>query len=249
VGNDSYQVCGDFNNDSCSEWGVVDKCLGINPFCKEGFCFGCVTNSDCKEGVCINGKCEVDCNKSCADFGFKCGKKLICGKLLDCGSCAEGFFCRKGTCSDVPENALKISEGDCSPEYICSPWSECRVSFNFEELLSGTNWFTGKKSRLCFDSKKCYSTVKEEEDCLLNVEITSKKTNICGLDYIEIFDKKTNKLLARARDYRYSLGRTIEVFLLPGHVECAEEDVQFEVSWWERFFLFFDIKRIWRIII
>ncbi len=251
--NSSYQLCGDFNGDGCSEWGAIDKCLGINPLCQGGFCFGCVSDDDCDEGICVNGKCEVNCSQSCADWGFSCGKRLLCGRLIDCGSCGEGLFCVEGSCSIVPEDALKVSEDGLSSNlsnYLCSPWSECDVSFKFEELLSGSSWFTGKKSRLCFDSNGIYSTIKEEEDCLLNVEVDVKITNICGEDYIEIFDKKTNKLLARTMDSRYGIGQAISVFLLPGEeINCAPEEEQFKVYWWERLLFLSDIKKIWGIVI
>lgn len=248
VEEDSYQVCGDFNKDGCSEWGVVDICLGVNPFCKDGFCFGCLSDSDCKEGVCINGKCEVDCGKSCSDLGLQCGKKLICGQLLDCGSC-ETKFCNKGICSNIPANALKISSSECSPDYTCSPWSSCEVSFDSKDLLSGISWFVGKKSRLCFDVNKCYSTMKDQEDCLLNIEIISRKNTICGVEYIEVFDKSTNRLLARMRDSRYNLGRAVDIFLLPGQIDCEPEVSSFSLSWFERIMFILDIKRVWRLFI
>ncbi len=248
IENDTYQVCGVFGSNSCARWGNVDKCLGVNPHCKNGFCFGCFKDSDCKDGWCVNGKCETDCGKSCSDLGLKCGKKEICGVMLDCGSCSKNLFCNRGNCSKLPEDAIKISDKECSAEYICSPWSECKVSFESKELLLGESWFSGKRNRLCFDSNECYSTVKEQEVCELKVEISSRETEICGVKYIEIFDKKTNKLLARTRDLRYQLARAIEIFLLPGEINCETEELAFELSWFDRVMFILDLKRIWRFV-
>lgn len=243
VDGESYQICGDFNNDGCSEWSEPDKCLGVNPFCSNGFCFGCLKDRDCKEGFCINGRCETDCGKSCFDLGLQCGQRVVCGKLLNCGSCEDGF-CNKGICSSLPPNSAKISKKDCSPDFVCSPWSECKVSFDSRELLMGKGWFNGFKDRLCFDKNKCYSTIKEQEPCLLSVEIASRENTICGIKYVEIYDKKTNKLLARTRDSRYSLGRAIEIFLLPGEITCEEETSYFDVSLIEKILFRLDIRRV-----
>jgi len=249
VDNVSYQVCGLFGLSTCAIWGNVDKCLGVNPHCKNGFCFGCVSDKDCIDGHCVNGKCETVCGKDCTDLGLQCGKKMVCGVVLNCGSCSDSSFCNDGICSSLPKDALKISEEDCSPNYLCSPWSECKVSFNSKELLLGKDWFLGKMDRICFDSNKCYSTIKEEEDCMLKIEIASREKEICGIKYIEIYDKKTNNLLARTRDLRYQLARTIEIFLLPGEIDCVEEEYPFKLSLIDRILFVFDIRRIWRLVL
>ena len=249
VAGEGYQVCGVFGFDSCARWSGVEKCLGINPICKNGFCFGCLTDEHCKEGFCINGKCETGCGQSCEDLGQQCGRNLICGIMLDCGECGEGLFCGSGICSEFPEGAVKISKLDCSPEFICSPWSECQVSFDSESLLSGESWFVGKKDRTCFDSNECYSTIREEENCLLKVEITTRETEICGIKYIEVYEKGTNNLLARTRDLRYQLSRMIEIFLLPGEIDCQEEGVFFKISLLDRLMFILDFRNFWRLFI
>jgi hypothetical protein len=249
VGEDTYQVCGLFGGDSCARWGNVETCLGVNPFCRNGFCFGCVTDDDCLDGWCVNGKCETDCGKSCEDLGLECGNRLVCGVMLNCGTCGEGSFCKGGKCSGLPEGAMKISDKDCFADYLCSPWSECKVSFDSKTLLSGVSWFSGKRNRICFDANKCYSTIREEEDCLLKIEVSTREVEICGIKYIEVYDKKTDRLLARTRDLRYQLSRAIEVFLLPGEIDCVEEEISFKVSLIDRLMFLLDFRNLWRIFI
>ncbi|GEM_PF-6206504 len=246
--NDSFMVCGNFDNDSCSEWGREEKCLGVSSLCKEGFCYECLTDRDCKEGFCINGKCENNCGKSCKELGLECGRYFFCGKLLDCGNCSSGF-CKKGVCSNIPEDGYKMKEAICDPNYICSPWSDCNVEFDFENMILGKDWFKGKKERICFDKNRCYSTVKEKEDCIIKREIFIKKVSICGSEYIEVYDKKTNALLARLRDSRYSTKSLIEVFLLPKNlIFCEEERESYNLSLFERVMLSLDFRKIFNII-
>lgn len=243
----NYQVCGDFNNDGCSEWAVSETCLGVNPVCKNGFCFGCITDSDCSGGWCVNGKCETDCGKSCEELGLQCGKVNLCGELLNCGSCNEPFFCNSGSCSKIPENAFSISEENCSPDYSCSPWSSCKVSFDSVELISGNQWFSGKRDRLCFDKNNCYSTLRELEECSLMMEIELKETEICGIKYLEIYEKSSENLLARMRDLRYQMSKSIEVFLLPGDINCVEDRTPIKLSFFDHLFSYLDLRNFWRL--
>ncbi len=246
VNDSGYQICGKFGTNLCTSWGEWNNCLGINPFCNNGFCFGCLSDSDCIGGFCVNGKCESDCGKTCLELGISCGKKLVCGSLLDCGSCADGF-CNAGVCSLMPEFSSKLSENECNPNYLCSPWSECEVSFDSENLLLGDGWFAGKRNRICFDSNNCYSTIRDSEDCLIELNVSSKEVNICGINYIEIYDTTNDKLLARTRDLRYSNFQAIEIFLLPSILSCDSESEQYTLSSFDRFLFSSNIKNLWRL--
>jgi hypothetical protein len=248
IGNNSYQVCGKFRNNSCFYWGDSVNCFGEGSSCFEGICIGCKEDSDCGEGFCISGRCEVDCNKSCSELGIQCGKKLVCGEILDCGLCENGF-CNRGFCSDLPSSALKISDSNCVPNYICSPWSECKVSFDSTSLLLEKSWFGGSKERLCFDSNECYSTVNEKEPCSLEIKTFSKNVTICGISYTEIYEEGTEILLVRKRNSKSNNLRLVELFLLPGEMNCGEEVQENEISLVQKIFFLFDLRGFWRLFL
>jgi hypothetical protein len=257
----NYQICGDFNNDGCLQWGYPKKCIGKNPFCLDGLCFGCVSDNDCLNGSCVSGKCELNCEKTCQDFGLQCGKVSLCGDVLDCGVCQDGYFCNSGECSRIPEDVSNIpetissgrgsdlfedSKDVCLPDYFCFEWSECKVSYNPLKLLSGEQWFSGKRSRECFDRNNCYSSLKENEDCRLKIEINIKEENICGARYLEIYDKSSNKLLAQTRGSRNQFSQIVEVFLLPNEIDCLEDFSQVQLSSWEKLMFSLDLRKTFK---
>ncbi|MEM4181917.1 MAG: hypothetical protein QXX68_02060 [Candidatus Pacearchaeota archaeon] len=244
VSNSSLRVCGDFNGDNCTEWGNEEKCLGISPFCKDGFCYGCLSDRDCRDGFCINGKCEINCNLTCKDLGYECGEYFFCGKIVSCGNCSSGF-CNKGRCSKLPEDISKLKEGDCEADFLCSPWSECKVFFDFEKVILGKDWFKGKKERVCFDKNKCYSGFIEKEDCYLKREVFFREVTLCGKKYIEIYDKKTNELISRLTDSRYSKKSLVEIFLLPEVSFLCEEDREYyKISLFDRVMFFLNLRKV-----
>ncbi len=105
---DSVQTCGNYDADSCLEWGVGVSCPLDTPYCSSGACVACLTDlhcddSDsctidaCNSGTCSNNPAPLDCT------GRECGyDNNGCGGNTACGSCTVGT-CNfaTGTCEGV----------------------------------------------------------------------------------------------------------------------------------------------------
>ncbi|MEM4719527.1 MAG: hypothetical protein QXG18_01525 [Candidatus Pacearchaeota archaeon] len=246
VTNNSYRVCGDFNNDGCFEWGVEERCLNINPICHQGFCYECRDNRDCQEGFCINNKCEKNCNKTCKELDLECGVYFFCENILDCGSCKNESFCNnEGKCF-LPE---KIKNDSCESEYVCTDWSECKLNIDFEPIILGNEWFSGKRERICFDKKNCRQTIKEQEECVIKREIFTRNVTICDEIFIEIYDKNTNELITRIKDRKFTKKSLLEIFLFPKkNIECEPGREPYKLSWFDKLMTALDLRKMWNLI-
>ena len=69
----------------------------------------------------------------------------------------------------------------------CSNWSECNANYSFNDLFLKTPEVTGKQTRIC-------NGELETKSCSLKIEIYALKKNICGKDYIEIYNSNTNEI-------------------------------------------------------
>jgi PKD repeat protein len=83
------QTCGDYDSDTCTEWGTVANCAA-NQTCASGFC---TASTDlCSNKLKDPGEADIDCGGVCST---KCGDGKICG--ID-GDCQSGK-CENGVCT------------------------------------------------------------------------------------------------------------------------------------------------------
>jgi len=168
----------------CSEW--------------EG-CIGGVQKRECKD---IN-KCFIPTD--IPDFTRFC--EGVCIEKWECewSDCIMGFttpYCQDsnkcGTKYNIPQK-LKCREKKekCSPEISCTDWTECRADYNFIDLINRTKEITGTKSRICEDKNSCSQTTYETKNCSLRTDIYTKRIRKCGVDYIGIYNRLTNELIAK----------------------------------------------------
>ena len=99
-----FKVCGNYDNDSCNEWGPVTRC---------------------REGeVCSFGECTDFCDDECSEDSRRCGSGgyQVCGNFdgdecrewSELTTCSEGETCSLGSC------ALTCSD-ECTPQAVqCS---------------------------------------------------------------------------------------------------------------------------------
>tara|TARA_Y100000310_G_scaffold327244_1_gene393279 strand:+ start:1002 stop:2312 length:1311 start_codon:yes stop_codon:yes gene_type:complete len=168
----------------CSEWegcinGVkkrectdTEKCFiptDIPDFTKS--CGGvCVENWECEWSDCNNGFTSPDCK----DLN-KCGTQYNIPQKLDC----------------------REEKDKCTPDITCEEWTECNANYNFVDLITGIEEIRGTKSRTCKDENSCSQTNYETKNCSLSVDIYTKRIRKCGLDYIGIYNKLNNKMIAK----------------------------------------------------
>ncbi len=174
---DTYQLCGNWDQDSCLEWGG---------------------NTDCQSGyICSSGNCAADCQNECSEaqttFCDGTGGWRLCGYLdqdpcLDAGSynaCAYNEECQNGACvvictnectpgqtrCDAGGTAVEIcaTDGDADP---CTEW-KTQVA-----CVSG--------SEVCHQSV-CVSTTAPAKLVVSKLLYDNDGTPDTAYSYIEIF--------------------------------------------------------------
>jgi hypothetical protein len=116
--NEGYQVCDDYNQDGCVEWGPEIDCPGEET-CQDGVC-GMFCECDDEPGVCEAGSpntttpcaCDPDCGTPCGSDGF-CDDWCTPGHDPDCGcNCDFNEYC---------EAESQGSSNTCSCDWDCEP--------------------------------------------------------------------------------------------------------------------------------
>lgn len=133
------------------------------------------------DGTCVeNWECEWS---DCRD-GFTVPK---CKDLNSCG-----------TSYDVPQKLACGGRGECVPNVQCSEWSSCEVDYSFIDLVEGNiNSLTGSKYRSCVDKNGCADSQQEVRACSVGVDIYTKRFSKCGQDFIGVYNRLDNDLIAR----------------------------------------------------
>ena len=170
---------------------------------------------------------------------------------------------RCGTTFELPQ---KLSCGEesltCVPDIVCGDWTSCEVDYNFLDLVGGAiTDLTGSKSRLCVDRNKCSVPQEESRECSVNVDVYTKRFIKCGKEYIGIYNRLDNDLIARVDigtdenphlnlflddqadseycDYCFNGvmdGDETGIDCGGGCMSCDEKygDIDYEISWWDR---------------
>ena len=208
--------CGD---DGCG--GSCGSC-DIGEFCDNGVCIlNCTEDWNCSNwGVCINGSQSRTCN----DLN-NCGTEINKpDETQSCVVCDEDWQCSWTECleDDIYSYAYDcVDLNDCGTEFNkpdkikcevvpqkeheeknakwnCSDWGECESDFTLNDLLENEVG-EGIQRRTCNDLLKNYPDRIEKKPCKVKIEVEANKTKWCGETYIEIFNKKTKKLVSRVK--------------------------------------------------
>ncbi len=163
---------------------------------------GCVSGVQKRECTDTN-ECFIPTNLP--DFTRLCGG--ACTERWECewSECSGGYTTPQcndlnkcGTKYNLPEKLECKSEKDkCEPEVSCSEWTECKADYNFVDLISGIEEIKGVKSRTCTDKNSCTQTKYEVKNCSLRIDIYTKRIRKCGIEYVGIYNRLTNELIAK----------------------------------------------------
>ncbi len=171
----------------CKGWGDCDdgfqrrECRDVK---------GCFIPTDvpdtvrsCDGGCVENWECEwSDCSS-----GFTVPK---CKDLNDCG-----------TSYDILQRLECGNSKLCVPSIKCEDWSSCNINYTFIDLVeSPINELSGVKSRLCVDANGCSDSQEETKACLVNVDIYTNKFSKCGEEFVGVYNKLDNELIARVSE-------------------------------------------------
>ena len=174
----------------------------------------CESRWDCGEWEsCDNGVQRRECKdmKDCfiptdvPNTAQRCDGSCVEEWECEWSDCKSGFTiptCKDlsscGTSYDIPQKLECGKDGQCIPDIQCSKWSSCEVDYNFMDLARGEiNELSGTKSRLCFDKNNCADSQEEARVCSVNVDIYTRRFSKCGEDFIGIYNRLDNSLIAR----------------------------------------------------
>ena len=135
----------------------------------------------------------------------RCDGKCVENWECEWSACKNGFTIpsckdlnRCGTSYDIPEKLECGIDRKCVPDIQCSEWSSCEVDYNFMDLVGGgISDLTGMKSRVCSDNNNCAEPQEEARECSVSIDIYTKKFSKCGEDFIGIYNRLDNVLIAR----------------------------------------------------
>ena len=185
----------------------------------------CQSRWQCSEWEsCIGGVQKRECEdvEECfiptdvPDFTRFCGGTCVERWECEWSDCSGGFTSPEcidlnkcGTKYNIPQKLECRDERDkCSPDISCTDWTECKPDYNFVDLVTGIEEIKGIKSRICEDKNSCSQTKYETKNCSTSVDIYTRRIKKCGVNYIGIYNKLTNKLIAKieqsqAKDKQY----------------------------------------------
>jgi hypothetical protein len=144
----AFEVCGDYDSDSCLEWGAPSSCTGSELCEGDGRCATpaeCRTASECPGRTTESGICASSSSNACSSTGSRsvttyvptcdsgrCGldsntATQSCTEVRDGDNCGSGRICSGGSCV-VPPECSRDSEcpgrsstsGSCDYSTVCS---------------------------------------------------------------------------------------------------------------------------------
>lgn len=130
----------------------------------------------------------------------------VCVESWQCrwSECASGFT--TPTCTDlnncgtnynVPQR-IRCSGSECIPEIECTAWTACKIEYNFQNLIDQNfGEMSGTKRRICSDKNRCAQNTEETAACTASIDIYTKTTEKCGTEFILIYNRLDNRLIAR----------------------------------------------------
>jgi len=177
----------------------------------------CDSNWQCSQwGACEDGVRRRTCDdiRNCAiptgmpDTTELCDGTCVENWECEWSSCIGGFTIPKckdlnncGTSYHISQKLECDSDKECIPNIICDRWSTCDADYNFQNLVGDSiTKINGVKSRICNDLNDCVDSVLETQECSISVDIYTKKFSKCGIDYIGIYNKLDDSLIARVDD-------------------------------------------------
>jgi len=137
----------------------------------------------------FNRYCENNCREEWECAWSPCEDGSSTPTCVDKNNCGTQF--------EIPKKVLCEYDG-CVPNISCTEWSGCYVVYSLMDIESGgAERLRSVKSRVCTDAGDCVRRFWEEDSCSSIVDIYTKDVSECGRDYLEIFNKLDNQLIAK----------------------------------------------------
>jgi parallel beta-helix repeat protein len=105
--------------------------------------------------------------------------------------------------------------GDCVMNLECSVWEACVVDYSFDDLFASIALLDGEQRRFCEDLGECINPYYELRECSVEVPIYSTQEEICGENYVNVYDIRNDELLSRIRYGLFGEIIPLDIFLSP----------------------------------
>jgi hypothetical protein len=138
------QYCGDFDTDSCFEWGTIDTCSS-NEICDAGFC-------EPKPPTCSD-ECSYDGQRTCSGDGYKICRNYDSDPCLEWSTvkiCSANQQCQSGSCVPLPTSCSDECPYDGARTCSGDGYKICR-NYDADPCLE---WSTVK---ICSANQQCQS--------------------------------------------------------------------------------------------
>jgi hypothetical protein len=162
-----YQVCGNYDSDSCLEWDGTINC-GYNQTCNNGSC-----TDSCANEYCGNGICNSNCGETKLSCSQDCGHINICSDILsgsptnqeqtECTNAGGHILCGNGWCrcnctQEQPTVDLRSSgSANCNQNATLSWSSNNATSCYASGSWSGNKSLSGSESVGNFTGSRTYT--------------------------------------------------------------------------------------------
>lgn len=194
---------------TCSEWSFCEKnsekrdCIFLDVskqlleiVDQTRACSTCKEKWQCSFSGCVDGFIQP----TCEDLN-KCGTKRDVISKIPCSLgvvSQENFydgFSEELLAEEVYSREERLAQ-NCTSNLKCDLWSSCELDYNFNSFTVSIDNLKGSQSRYCYDLNNCAGSFHEKRDCFLSQDILVKNETICGQDYVNFYDKHTNKSLS-----------------------------------------------------
>lgn len=150
----------------------------------------CIDKNNCPAPINMPQRVRY-CNETCIEDWTCTWTKCIDGYSTP--TCTDENNC--GTQIDKPKK-IPCGNTKCTPKIECSDWSSCNPDYNFITLSNNEYFYQGIQTRTCTDTNKCATPIIEKKDCSTVVDVFSQSYEKCGREYIGIYNKLNNQLIA-----------------------------------------------------
>ncbi len=116
------------------------------------------------------------------------------------------------------DDEILINESiTCYPSWKCTDWSDCsQISYDVNDVIKGKINVTGERKRICYDLRLCKNAKIEREYCDISIPIETKTKELCGEEYLEVYDKNTNKLVSRIKGHNFGNRKKVDIGFIVG---------------------------------
>ena len=110
------------------------------------------------------------CVSNCTE-NWNCDWSSCINNLTSPVNCVDRNNCGTTFNKPSPMNCVSTGNGTCIPNLACEEWSECTISYGFEQLSPSES--LGRSIRVCNDQNNCVLPITEMKNCSMKIDINT----------------------------------------------------------------------------